>query len=117
VSIHNSRGVYTYGGSPDMNELFSMSQTSSRQRGRPAGGERREYHETSRRLVSKDGITRATALRAGEVDFVNYVPKEMVERLSTPSGGQTIRSQLALTSAEVSSLPSWNVTPACSVKV
>ncbi|MBI3325090.1 MAG: ABC transporter substrate-binding protein, partial [Nitrospinae bacterium] len=32
--------------------------------------------------IMKDGITRATALRAGEVDFVNYVPKEMVERLS-----------------------------------
>ena len=30
----------------------------------------------------KEGVTRATALRAGEVDFVNYVPKEMVERLS-----------------------------------
>ena len=32
--------------------------------------------------IMKDGITRATALRAGEVDFLNYVPKEMVERLS-----------------------------------
>jgi ABC-type transport system substrate-binding protein len=32
--------------------------------------------------IIKDGITRATALRAGEVDFVNYVPKELVERLS-----------------------------------
>src|SRR5215510_10549026 len=32
--------------------------------------------------IMKDGITRATALRAGEVDFVNYVPKELVERLS-----------------------------------
>jgi glutathione transport system substrate-binding protein len=32
--------------------------------------------------IMKDGITRATALRTGEVDFLNYVPKEMVERLS-----------------------------------
>jgi peptide/nickel transport system substrate-binding protein len=31
--------------------------------------------------IMKDGITRATALRAGEVDFLNYAPKEMVERL------------------------------------
>jgi ABC-type transport system substrate-binding protein len=32
--------------------------------------------------IIKEGVTRATALRTGEVDFVNYVPKEMVERLS-----------------------------------
>jgi len=32
--------------------------------------------------IMKDGITRTTALRAGEVDFVNYVAKELVERLS-----------------------------------
>jgi ABC-type transport system substrate-binding protein len=32
--------------------------------------------------IMKEGVTRATALRAGEVDFVNYVPKEMVERLT-----------------------------------
>ena len=32
--------------------------------------------------IMKEGVTRATAQRAGEVDFVNYVPKEMVERLS-----------------------------------
>ena len=32
--------------------------------------------------IMKEGVTRATALRAGEVDFVNYVPKEMIERLS-----------------------------------
>jgi len=31
--------------------------------------------------IMKEGVTRATALRAGEVDFVNYVPKERVERL------------------------------------
>jgi ABC-type transport system substrate-binding protein len=32
--------------------------------------------------IIKEGVTRATALRTGEVDFVNYVPKEAVERLS-----------------------------------
>jgi ABC-type transport system substrate-binding protein len=33
--------------------------------------------------IMKDGVTRATALRAGEVDFVNLVPIEHVERLRT----------------------------------
>jgi ABC-type transport system substrate-binding protein len=32
--------------------------------------------------IMKDGVTRATALRAGEVDFVNLVPIEHVERLT-----------------------------------
>jgi len=32
--------------------------------------------------IMKEGVTRAAALRAGEVDFLNYVPKEAVERLS-----------------------------------
>ena len=32
--------------------------------------------------IMKDGVIRATALRAGEVDFANYVPREYVERLS-----------------------------------
>jgi len=32
--------------------------------------------------IIKEGVTRAAALRAGEVDFVNYVPKEVVERLA-----------------------------------
>jgi ABC-type transport system substrate-binding protein len=41
--------------------------------------------------IIKDGITRATALRAGEVDFVNYVPKEMVERLSKDPKIQVLR--------------------------
>jgi ABC-type transport system substrate-binding protein len=41
--------------------------------------------------IMKDGITRATALRAGEVDFVNYVPKEMVERLSKDTKIQVLR--------------------------
>jgi ABC-type transport system substrate-binding protein len=41
--------------------------------------------------IMKDGVTRATALRAGEVDFVNYVPKEMVERLSKDSKIQVLK--------------------------
>jgi ABC-type transport system substrate-binding protein len=32
--------------------------------------------------VMKEGVTRVTALRAGEVDFANYVPREYVERLN-----------------------------------
>src|SRR5262245_45799388 len=32
--------------------------------------------------IMKDGVTRVTALRAGEVDFGNMVPREHVERLS-----------------------------------
>jgi len=41
--------------------------------------------------IMKDGITRATALRAGEVDFVNYVPKEVVARLSKDPKIQLLR--------------------------
>ncbi|MGH8064499.1 MAG: ABC transporter substrate-binding protein [Candidatus Entotheonellia bacterium] len=32
--------------------------------------------------IMKDGVTRVTALRAGEVDFANLMPREHVERLS-----------------------------------
>jgi ABC-type transport system substrate-binding protein len=32
--------------------------------------------------IMKEGVTRVTALRAGEVDFANAVPREQVERLS-----------------------------------
>jgi ABC-type transport system substrate-binding protein len=41
--------------------------------------------------IMKEGVTRATALRVGEVDFVNYVPKEMVERLSKDSKIQVLK--------------------------
>ena len=41
--------------------------------------------------IMKEGVTRATALRAGEVDFVNYVPKEMVERLSKDAKIQVVQ--------------------------
>jgi ABC-type transport system substrate-binding protein len=40
------------------------------------------YLEKLEFRIIKDGVTRATALRAGEVDFVNLVPIEHVERLS-----------------------------------
>ena len=39
------------------------------------------YLEKIEFRIMKDGVTRATALRAGEVDFVNLVPVEHVERL------------------------------------
>ncbi|HXH11808.1 MAG TPA: ABC transporter substrate-binding protein [Alphaproteobacteria bacterium] len=32
--------------------------------------------------IMKEGVTRVAALRAGEVDFVNWTPRESVERLS-----------------------------------
>jgi ABC-type transport system substrate-binding protein len=32
--------------------------------------------------VMKEGVTRATALRTGEVDFANYIPREHAERLT-----------------------------------
>ncbi|HEX9871645.1 MAG TPA: ABC transporter substrate-binding protein, partial [Candidatus Tectomicrobia bacterium] len=41
--------------------------------------------------IMKEGVTRTTALRAGEVDFVNYVPKEMVERLSKDAKIQVLK--------------------------
>jgi glutathione transport system substrate-binding protein len=31
--------------------------------------------------IIKDGVTRVTALRAGEVDFINWVPREQAKRL------------------------------------
>jgi ABC-type transport system substrate-binding protein len=41
--------------------------------------------------IMKDGVTRATALRAGEVDFVNLVPIEHVERLAKDSKMHILR--------------------------
>jgi ABC-type transport system substrate-binding protein len=35
--------------------------------------------------VMKEGVTRVTALRAGEMDFANYIPREYVERLNKDS--------------------------------
>jgi len=41
--------------------------------------------------IMKDGVTRATALRAGEVDFVNLVPIEHVDRLSKDATMRVLR--------------------------
>jgi ABC-type transport system substrate-binding protein len=35
--------------------------------------------------IMKDGVTRATALRAGEVDYVSWVPREHVDRVAKES--------------------------------
>jgi ABC-type transport system substrate-binding protein len=40
------------------------------------------YLEKIEFRIMKDGVTRATALRAGEVDFINLVPIEHVDRLT-----------------------------------
>jgi ABC-type transport system substrate-binding protein len=47
--------------------------------------DRLEFH------IMKDGTTRAAAIRAGEVDFVNEVPIEHAERLTEASGIQVYR--------------------------
>ena len=46
--------------------------------------------------VMKDGVTRATALRAGEVDFANAVPREYVERLAKDPKLQVFRGRETL---------------------
>jgi peptide/nickel transport system substrate-binding protein len=43
--------------------------------------------------VMKEGVTRATALRAGEVDFSNYIPREHVERLAKDPKIQVLRGK------------------------
>jgi ABC-type transport system substrate-binding protein len=43
--------------------------------------------------IMKDGITRVTALRAGEVDFANLVPREHVERLAKAPQIQVFRGK------------------------
>ncbi len=43
--------------------------------------------------VMKEGVTRVTALRAGEVDFANYVPREHVERLARAPQIQVLRGR------------------------
>ena len=43
--------------------------------------------------VMKEGVTRVTALRAGEVDFANYVPREHVERLTRDPQIQVLRGK------------------------
>jgi len=41
----------------------------------------------------KEGVTRVTALRAGEVDFANYVPREHVDRLTKDPQIQVFRGK------------------------
>ena len=41
--------------------------------------------------IMKDGVTRAAALRAGEVDFVNWLPREHVERVGKDPKIQVLR--------------------------
>jgi peptide/nickel transport system substrate-binding protein len=43
--------------------------------------------------VMKDGITRVTALRAGEVDFANAIPREHVERLAKDPQMRVLRGR------------------------
>lgn len=43
--------------------------------------------------VMKDGVTRSTALRAGEVDFANAVPRESVARLAKDPKIQVFRGR------------------------
>jgi peptide/nickel transport system substrate-binding protein len=43
--------------------------------------------------IMKDGITRVTALRAGEVDFANLVPREHLERLGRDPQIQVFRGK------------------------
>jgi peptide/nickel transport system substrate-binding protein len=43
--------------------------------------------------VMKEGVTRVAALRAGEVDFANYVPREHVERLARDAQIQILRGK------------------------
>jgi peptide/nickel transport system substrate-binding protein len=43
--------------------------------------------------LMKEGVTRVTALRTGEVDFANYIPTEHVERLARDPQIQVIRGR------------------------
>jgi ABC-type transport system substrate-binding protein len=43
--------------------------------------------------VMKEGVTRVTALRAGEVDFANYIPREHVERLTRDAKIQVFKGK------------------------
>jgi peptide/nickel transport system substrate-binding protein len=43
--------------------------------------------------IIKEGVTRVTALRAGEVDFANYIPREHVERLTKDAKIQVLKGK------------------------
>ena len=57
----------------------------------------RPYLDRVEFRIMKDGVTRATALRAGEVDFVNLVPIEHVERLSKDPKVRVLRGPATAT--------------------
>src|SRR5688572_19108495 len=52
------------------------------------------YLERIELRVMKEGVTRVTALRAGEVDFANAVPREHVERLNRDSQIRLLRGKI-----------------------
>ena len=43
--------------------------------------------------IIKEGVTRVTALRAGEVDFANYIPREHVDRLTRDAKIQVLKGK------------------------
>src|SRR4029453_3013795 len=43
--------------------------------------------------IMKEGVTRVTALRTGEVDFANWIPSEYIERLTKDPQLQVIRGR------------------------
>jgi ABC-type transport system substrate-binding protein len=51
------------------------------------------YLDRIKLRIMKDGVTRVTALRAGEVDFANYIPIEHIERLSRDPQLQVIKGR------------------------
>jgi peptide/nickel transport system substrate-binding protein len=51
------------------------------------------YLDRIKLRIMKEGVTRVTALRAGEVDFANYIPIEHIERLVRDPQLQVIRGR------------------------
>ena len=51
------------------------------------------YLERIELRIMKEGVTRVAALRAGEVDFANYIPAELVERLTKDPQLQVIQAR------------------------
>jgi len=51
--------------------------------------------------IMKEGVTRVTALRAGEVDFANYIPREHVERLTKDAKLQVLKGKDTPAGAEL----------------
>jgi peptide/nickel transport system substrate-binding protein len=51
------------------------------------------YLDRIKLRIMKDGVTRVTALRTGEVDFATYIPTEHIERLARDPQIQVIRGR------------------------